>query len=627
MNIRGMVVLLCAMGALVSTSVCAQVDFSGPSGSYQYGYYSQLGRNGFFGDYDVDRGLSGSFSSLNSWIGNNTSDMGQIVSGANVSQQKISMEVNPRLVKDWVSAEAKAIISAYELGTVQGTYNPISPWLLSSWSVSADTPVARFRWGRIEFPQGFGLQFTAARSEDFIVAERDFNVPNLVGRLACCGLLPMKALRYFNPAGWVHFFSGTDERKAVDAEFAGAEKELKDEFGLESRCRGWNNCFPVTTGAEYGPGRLHIGFGAYARETIFIPASGTVASDAGIQVWNGQDANASFNQNLLLYATYFSSELAFGAGGLYRNSHQGPELQTTLTVKLDTPTKDVYLTEGWLYLLYNNGTYFINSELDWYNRIVRFQRSSSGFFRNPDVAQNPALPPLPAIVPDGSDRSLFAPQYIESWRFMFEAGRYCGPFSARFFYAFMPGRDRRHGILINKQPFLDFSRQQAVGPFAPYSILLSTVYSGGVNAPKHISDASVYAVKVDYALAANIVLELSYLRAIRNSHGFGWGSIRPLVNGAVSYVDPGTYLQPTPAIPDSDLGWEIVTGVTWKLLENFGVETRVAYWQPGRWFNYACVDRGVPGWDDPSPVNYWGINSNRRIDPVLSLEIRLGAEY
>lgn len=648
MNSRAAAVLLCVAGVLASTPVCSQFDFklSSTEGKFQYGYYAQLGSKGFFGAYNLDLSTTGNFGSTNGWIGNNAApptDIGEIVSGTSVMGSKLSVEANPRLIMDWVSAEAKYTVTAYELGSVQGTYNPVSPTFLSTWFINADTPIARFGWGKKDaktFAQGFGLQFSGARTEDYFFIERDFDVPNIVGTLVNIGLLPLRALNWFNPAGWSTILypekRRVEEREALDAVFQETNKDIQKTFNIKPDRPGiWNSCFPITREADYAPGRLHIGFGAYPRNTIFVPATGATASDAPIPVWNQQDVNASFCQDLLFYANYFSTELALGSGILYRNSHQGPELQPVLAVKLDTPTKDTYLTEGWLYLAYSNGTLFVNSELDWYNRIVRFQRSFSGSFRNPDTPQDPAAPPLPGIIADGSGRSRFAPQFIESWRYMFEIGGYSGPASLRFFYSFMPGRDRRHGILIDRQPFVDFSRQQALGPFSPYSILLSSLYSGGVNAAKHVSDASVYAVKLDYAIAANMILEVAFLKAFRNSHGFGWGSIRPTVtipdsfvpNVRVSYLDPGTFSAPTPAIPDNDLGWEMVAGITWQLLDGFGVETRFAYWQPGAWFKYACIDRGVPGWNAPSSTNNWGINPNRDIDPVLGLEIRLGATY
>jgi len=195
----------------------------------------------------------------------------------------------------------------------------------------------------------------------------------------------------------------------------------------------------------------------------------------------------------------------------------------------------------------------------------------------------------------------------------------------------MPGPDRRHGILIDRQPFVQDERRAAFGVFEPYSILLSYYFGGGVNAPGYLSDASIFALKFDYALAANLLIEGSVLRAFRTSHGYGLGYIRPdpLATrfGQVEYKDQGSFLVPSPAIPDNDLGWELTAGCTWQLLERFVAGLRVAYWVPGKWFNYACIDRSVSNWDSPGPANHWGINPDREIDPVLGMEFRLSASF
>jgi hypothetical protein len=78
---------------------------------------------------------------------------------------------------------------------------------------------------------------------------------------------------------------------------------------------------------------------------------------------------------------------------------------------------------------------------------------------------------------------------------------------------------------------------------------------------------------------------------------------------------------------ENDLGWEFTAGITWKLLEEFLVGVRMAYWRPGRWFNYACIDRAVPNWNNPGPANNWGINPNRDIDSLLGLEVRLSGSF
>jgi hypothetical protein len=225
---------------------------------------------------------------------------------------------------------------------------------------------------------------------------------------------------------------------------------------------------------------------------------------------------------------------------------------------------------------------------------------------------------------------------------MAEAGGMFGPFVAKALYCFMPGPDRRHGVYIDRQTFIQDNLQQAFGVFDPYSLLFSFRFGSGVNAPGHISDASVFAVRLDYALAANLIVEGSFLRAFRNSHGYAMGYIRPDTTGnfgSVVYAEPPGPLStpanpagssptnPAPSIPDRDLGWEAMAGVIWELMDGWAVSARVSYWQPGKWFNYACVDKGVQNWDFPSAANSWGVRPDRAIDPVIGLEITLGASY
>ena len=144
--------------------------------------------------------------------------------------------------------------------------------------------------------------------------------------------------------------------------------------------------------------------------------------------------------------------------------------------------------------------------------------------------------------------------------------------------------------------------------------------------------ASTYAARLNYALAANLILDVTALYARRNSKGYGWGFIQPTGDNLVSYnienINNTSFTQPSPAIPQDDLGWEFTTGVVWNLVQDkFTVEARAAYWQPGKWFNYACIDRSVQNWDIPAAANNWGINPNRTIDPVTGLQIIFASSF
>jgi len=283
---------------------------------------------------------------------------------------------------------------------------------------------------------------------------------------------------------------------------------------------------------------------------------------------------------------------------------------------------DVVLNLGTFYLKYFDGRFFFNTELAYYLETVN------------------------SITP-----ALLGPRYKESWRYMMETGLVAGPAKVSMLYAFMPGADRRAGALINKQPFTQGAGQGAYDIFAPYSYLLGYAYGSGVNAfningDGYINAAWVLASRVDYALAANLNLFGSFLWAERTSHGYGWGLLRPnqtaavtpTVNAAgtvvntINWTPLLTYRQHAgaPTIPDTALGWEVTAGFSWKLLEKYTLSGLVAYWQPGKWFNYACIDRGLSGWDnqtDATPFYPFGTRPDRKVDPVVGASVSLVMDF
>jgi len=63
------------------------------------------------------------------------------------------------------------------------------------------------------------------------------------------------------------------------------------------------------------------------------------------------------------------------------------------------------------------------------------------------------------------------------------------------------------------------------------------------------------------------------------------------------------------------------------LLEGFTVGGVFGIWKPGKWFNYACIDRSNTGWKTPGAGNNWGVNPDREIAPVFSMEISVTGEF
>lgn len=639
------------------------LDLSGAENRWFYGYYGQVGSRGFFGDYDVDRGTTGgSFASLNGWFGNPTTVAGDLanalVSGTNVGISSVALAISPKYGHEWVKLKARYTINPYLTSSAPGAVAPISPGQLTYWTVQADTPLGNIRVGKQVFEKGFDLQFSSNRTTEYLMIERNYCVPNILGYLVASGLLPKRVMSWFNPHLWPRYQAGVkgvdgakadggpvdpeywlfggdpdtgesrfeirDKRQLADPDFKATSSETPEEI---ERKANWPTDDDPYAWGYIGPGSLQIGIGFFPWETPFVfpnpDSSLPILPPATVTtLWNANDLGANQAANLIGHVVYTSGDLEFGVGCLRSTYHQGPELQPGLLARISAPTFERYVAEGWAYIKYNNGQFFFNTELDWFNRVYRFQRSLNGtFFGVPDNI-------------DGSG-SLFASRYWESWRYMAEFGAMFGPLVGRVFYCFMPGPDRRHGVYIDRQPFIQELAQQALGLFDPYSILLAYRFGAGVNAPGHISDASVFAVRFDHALAANLIFECSYLRAFRNSHGYAIGYVRPNITpattafGQVVYAEPpgSVPTNPAPSIPDRDLGWEIMGGMIWKLTEGWAISSRIAYWQPGKWFNFACVDKGVPNWDIPSAANNWGVRPDRAIDPIIAIELTLSASY
>ena len=134
-----------------------------------------------------------------------------------------------------------------------------------------------------------------------------------------------------------------------------------------------------------------------------------------------------------------------------------------------------------------------------------------------------------AHVPDAQDGrgSRFSTDYIESLRYATEFGVVAGPAMISFFYANLPGADRRDGVLIHKQAFLP---KTGYNVFVPYTYLLGYAYGAGIgafdlNEYGYLNDAIVKAVRLDFAAAANMNLYFTFLKADRAGNGYGWGFI------------------------------------------------------------------------------------------------------
>jgi hypothetical protein len=365
--------------------------------------------------------------------------------------------------------------------------------------------------------------------------------------------------------------------------------------------------------APYGP--LDIGFGIYVHRparpspTIIIDPYDLVAAP----YFNHSDTSGAFIADMDAYVMYNSGVLQAGILGAYGKYHIGPEGAFYTGRAQATPlAQDSYYFHGTVFTKYNNGRFFFNTEAAW----VYWRDQLSG----------------PAAV------GLVNPRDTEQWRYMAELGTVCGPGKVALLFAWSPGSDRRDYALIGKQSALFVYHPTFdtflgnFDVFRPYSFIFSYNYGSGFNAYNlsldgYVRDAMVLATRFDYAVAANLNVFGTFFYAERTSNGYGWACISPndgfmppqfvatANDGNVQFAINGA--AGSPNIPDRSLGYEIDGGFDWQLLDGWTVGLLVGYWQPGKWFNYACIDRSVPGWNVPGPGNFWGTRPDKKIDPIL----------
>lgn len=527
-------------------------------------FVQQMGSRGFFGKYDLDNSSTpGNFASVNGWVGGKLEDL---VSSSGAAEQRMEVNALPELRIN----PAMRLRGEYRIGSYG---DPVASAYVNSTSPGVQVAISEGQWTMWWFsaqtPWGI-----------VVVGKRPFNFG--------CGL-----------------------------QYNGAEDLTSESLLLV---------------APTGPFRIGLGFYPWRRQpdnpfrqdqpnNAFPPSPTDPAVNP---YYNPGDFNALLSVSPTAFMTYDSGPLSLGVVAEYFSYHRGPESQRLQVDRAAFAASDVVSTDGGVFLKYNNGRFFFNAELDWVNRTTKFHRSLNGtFFGTPDRT-------------DGRG-SLFAPRYIEAWRWMVETGVMAGPAKASFIYAWLPGPDRRNGVLIDRQPY--FYGFGNYGLFGPYSLLIDFYYGAGLdlfnlNTDGFMNDASIFAVRLDYAVASNLNVYGSFFWADRAStSGYGWGFMRPgspSAGSAVEFANLSTINAVTPnapTIPDNNLGWEIDAGLDWQLLDKWTLKFIAAYWHPGKWFNYACIDKAVPNWDIPSSGNRYGINPDRAIDPILGMKVKLIVEF
>lgn len=423
--------------------------------------------------------------------------------------------------------------------------------------------------------------------------------------------------------------------------------------------------------APYGPLRFGLGIYPFRRQLFVnsssIPLIGTTGGNGGpnrqnVSVTDGGgymnelDHDSAMIQQPVAFITYRAGALDIGILYEWLKEHEGPESANFAASRPVQVTRDSTVEDGSAYVKYNNGRFFFNSELAWVRVQTNYQLPlafTSAFFG----------PPVTPVDPGDGGGSQYAPYTNEAWKFMTELGALCGPAKISFLYSWVPGPDRRHGIWINKQSWENifiptFPQRNLFGnsqAFLPYSLLMSYQYGAGLNATNvngegYMTDASSWGARLDYAVASNLNVYTSFFYANRVSKGWGWSSLI-LSGGAFggptqvvllgqnfTSANQNQLINGAPSIPDDFLGWEVTAGADWKLLEGLTFKARGAYWQPGGWFKFACIDKRFVTFDaggtatplqtDGAAIgSSWGVNPNRSIDPIWGFQSYLVFDF
>lgn len=560
---------------------------------WSHEWFNQQGPKGFFGNYNVDNANLGT-ANLNFWNGGQFDT--NFVSGANAAWSYFQVDFDPvikinpavRLYGHYrLGSWGDPAASKYITEDAPGIRNAFSEGQWTQFWVAANTPWGVFGIGKRPWKYGIGLQYDG--SDSSTTESMTLTVPY--------GPFDIGIAYYpFRFAGSSSIFVVSGRNSTASA--------YGDPYDLPIFSRPADVDDPT------------------------VPA----------QYYSRADRSGAFSNDFLAYVTYSNGPVSVGLLGAYGSYHVGPE-----AVLLDAATAspvvplDSDLFHGTVYQKYNNGRFFLNSELAWLYWTDRF-----GSY--PTI--NGPMPPPTTGAPDFPR----APQtrYIQQLRAALETGIIAGPAKISFLSLWSPGPDRRNGMYIDKQPAA-FARHPTydarLGNYSlisPYSFLFAYDYGSGLNGYNlngdgYIRDAFVLAGRLDYAVAANLNLFGSFFWAQRTSDGYEWGCLKPVAatatahsNGNIDFarVSPGPYMSQnpnTPNITERALGYEIGLGLNWKLLEGWALGINVNYWAPGKWFSYACIDRADPNWNlDNQPR---GGTRDRSIDPVLGGMFNITCEF
>ena len=589
--IRKLITPILAVGLIVCLMVpgANAWEFS-MDGTFTWSYEvrGQTGTNGFFGAYDQDAGaagnVAGTFAPLNFWTGFRMTD-GQIQPAANA--------------QDMVSGSDAGVNSIYMSTNMQVRLNPavrirgnyyIGQWESLNYAATGNTQVAN---ALLVSPEYLNMHFHGV--------QRSFS-PGYWRTLWLTAQLPWGEIAVGKrPSSW-----------GMGLTFDGAKNRTSESLALA---------------APFGPVRVQLGL---------YPSRRAHATE---YYNNSYDKNNSRVFDWSANVTYACGPMSAGVVANFVQAHSGGESLLVAPVNritLQAPgTNGVYNDYaewyGNVFFKYNNGRFFVNSEAATFQGIRRFLSGAEGA----------ALTTTNGVwFPDNVN----APTYNNFWAGAVEAGILTGPAKLSLLGAWLTGSDTRNDnngtrrlIEVGIQP--DTFSNTSI--FLPYSYLMAYSYGMGNTLSAtdsregFVSDASVYAARLDYAVAANLNLFGSFVWAERFSKsGYTWGFLYPdptiTTGGWTTRRNNITGQANPPSIPDTALGWEIDAGVDWKLLEGLTVRTTVAYWQPGKWFNFACQDKSVPTWGNVANGNWgnnWLTRPDKTIDPIWGLDIKLEGTF
>ncbi len=535
--------------------------------TWEFWQFSQLGSRGFFGPYDRDNSSAAVGGVVNLAARNGW--LGNEITGDNLSSGS-DAAVNYLYMTIWPKFTVNQAMS------LEGSYR------IGSWATpSSDSSLGQLNYSRYANTQAYGM-------------ERSFS-PGYWNTLFATVKLPWCVLnvgKMAMPFGSGFLLDGEDETTTEGP-------TLTVPYG------------PLLIGLYYYPWRA----GQFVSYPLMADRNNAMQPDAGG------------------FVVYMAGNVSAGMLCEYWSMHQGPESQLLQTMdpadsdslnpgRSNFNPMDVTVLFGNAYFKYFDGRFFFNTAGAFWQQTTRNARSESGL--------------LAAHT-----------RYWEFWGGMIEFGMVSGSAKLSLLCAYYPGFDRRAGQIIDRQPTVPAILLDAgVSLYRPYSLLLSYDYGSGNGSKTYSSnhgfmtDASSFGARFDYALAANLNLYTSFFRADRVSQAYGWGWIRPdpsttPSSPALQYslrytrqsLEDISVAADAPNILERDLGFEIGCGFDWKLIEGCTLRASFAYWKPGAWFKYACVDRTQPKWDVPVATNRWGINPDRTIDPVFGSQVKLETEF